>query len=154
MRPCYPASWILGGGSSLQLLSEPIFPYFPPIPPCFIPPVLISATSKASSNEEMQNASTYGFRGEALYSLGLTSMLEIQSRCAGKESHAKVGCRKMCERFCILRTGRNNPRRPHLVRRVLALEKRFLETLTWTLGRECYTPKDGVATTSARRKDP
>ncbi|CAM9510617.1 unnamed protein product, partial [Hapterophycus canaliculatus] len=48
------------------------------------------ATSKASSTEEMQHAPTYGFRGEALHSLGLTSLLEIQSRCAGKEPHAKV----------------------------------------------------------------
>ncbi|CAN0555871.1 unnamed protein product [Laminaria digitata] len=38
----------------------------------------------------MQRACTYGFRGEALYSLGLTSLIEIQSRCAGKEPHAKV----------------------------------------------------------------
>ncbi|CAM9904110.1 unnamed protein product, partial [Ectocarpus sp. 8 AP-2014] len=38
----------------------------------------------------MQHASTYGFRGEALYSLALTSLLEIQSRRAGKEPHAKV----------------------------------------------------------------
>lgn len=50
----------------------------------------VQATSKASSAEEMQRACTYGFRGEALYSLGLTSMLEIQSRCVGEQSHAKV----------------------------------------------------------------
>lgn len=50
----------------------------------------------------MQNASTYGFRGEALYSLGLTSMLEIQSRCAGKESHAKVGCRTIVRALLVL----------------------------------------------------
>ncbi|CAM9514075.1 unnamed protein product, partial [Ectocarpus sp. 13 AM-2016] len=48
------------------------------------------ASSKANSAVEMQHASTYGFRGEALYSLALTSLLEIQSRCAGKEPHAKV----------------------------------------------------------------
>eukprot|EP00903_Cladosiphon_okamuranus_P019249 g17698.t2 len=48
------------------------------------------ASSKASSTREIQQASTYGFRGEALYSLGLTSLLEIQSRCPGKESYAKV----------------------------------------------------------------
>lgn len=64
--------------------------------PC-LPPLLAflrginPASSKASSTEEIQQASTYGFRGEALYSLGLTSLLEIQSRCPGKESHAKVG---------------------------------------------------------------
>ncbi|CAB1105355.1 unnamed protein product [Ectocarpus sp. CCAP 1310/34] len=48
------------------------------------------ASSKANSAVEMQHASTYGFRGEALYSLALTSLLEIQSRYAGKEPHAKV----------------------------------------------------------------
>eukprot|EP00752_Nemacystus_decipiens_P004406 g4025.t1 len=48
------------------------------------------ASSKASSTEEVQQASTYGSRGEALYSIGLTSLLEIQSRCAGQQSYAKV----------------------------------------------------------------
>lgn len=59
-------------------------------------PLLLTASSHASSTEEVQHASTYGFRGEALFSLGLTSLLEIQSRCAGEESYAKVGWLHSC----------------------------------------------------------
>ncbi|CAM9954672.1 unnamed protein product, partial [Discosporangium mesarthrocarpum] len=48
------------------------------------------ATSKASTVDDVNQAKTYGFRGEALHSLGLTSLLEIQSRCSGLGSYAKV----------------------------------------------------------------
>lgn len=61
------------------------------------------ASSKASTVEDLQHAATYGFRGEALYSLGMTSLLEIQSRCAGKEAHAKVQQRySRATRLCRL----------------------------------------------------
>ena len=77
-----------GGASS----RESVFFLFSPAPPLLLLSrrMINPASSKASSTEEMRQASTYGFRGEALYSLGLTSLLEIQSRCAGKESYAKV----------------------------------------------------------------
>lgn len=49
------------------------------------------ASSKTCSGDILSCPSKYGFRGEALYSLGRTSLLEIQSRCAGEQAHAKVG---------------------------------------------------------------
>ena len=57
-----------------------------------IPPVyyLLAATSKAGCSQEMQPSCSYGFRGEALLSLGLTSLLEIQSRCEGRDARGKA----------------------------------------------------------------